>query len=145
MLSFSPSKPKRRSIWDETGVPQRGNRLQQEIEQGLPYTAYSRVAQYANMTTPQLASALGISMPTLRRRAKNKYLKVDESDKLYRVAQLINAATELFAGDKDKALTWLKTPARGLNGHTPIMMAETYAGTTEVLDLIGRLEHGVFS
>ena len=145
MLSFTPSKPKRRSIWDETGVPQRGNRLQQAIEEGLPYTTYSRVAKYANMSKPQLAIALGISIPTLRRRAATKQLNVDESDKIYRIAQLINAATELFAGDKDKALTWLNTPARALNGHKPIMMAATHAGTTEALDLIGRLEHGVFS
>lgn len=145
MLSFTPSKPKRRSIWDEINLPQRGNGLQQAIGKGLPYSAYLRIARYANMTNPQLARAIGINTSTLKRRAATRQLNVDESDRVYRIAQLINAATELFEGDKKKALEWLNTPARGLNGHRPIMMAVTHAGTTEVLDLIGRLEHGVFA
>lgn len=145
MLSYTPYKPKRRSIWDEIGLPQRGIRLKQAIDKGLPYSTYQRIARYANMTNNQLAKALGINTSTLKRRATKKQLNVDESDKVLRVVQIINAATGLFEGDKEKALEWLNTSASGLNNHKPVMMANTYTGTTEVLDLIGRLEHGVFA
>ena len=50
----------------------------------------------------------------------------------------------LFDGSKEKALSWLKSPSRGLNGIQPITMISTYAGTNEVMALIGRLEHGVY-
>ena len=40
--------------------------------------------------------------------------------------------------------TWLKSPNIGLSGHSPLDYAETNPGYDEVVNLIGRLEHGVF-
>jgi putative toxin-antitoxin system antitoxin component (TIGR02293 family) len=42
-------------------------------------------------------------------------------------------------------LHWLNSPNHGLGGRTPLQMAQTEAGSREVENLIGRLEHGVFS
>jgi len=71
-------------------------------------------------------------------------LSVIESEKVVRLIQVINAGITLFDGSKEKALSWLKSPSRGLNGIQPITMISTYAGTNEVMALIGRLEHGVY-
>ena len=51
----------------------------------------------------------------------------------------------MFEGDKEKAFRWFVQSNRALGGLTPLEMAATETGTREVENLIGRLEHGVFS
>jgi putative toxin-antitoxin system antitoxin component (TIGR02293 family) len=46
-------------------------------------------------------------------------------------------------GDKEEALRWLGTPVRALNYATPISRLSSPNGHTEVMDVLGRLEHGV--
>jgi len=144
MQIYKRNKDNMQNVWDIIGVPPRGRQLQEAIASGFPYSIYLRVASYADMTNAELVGLLGISLSTLSRRAKTGRLSVDESEKVVRLIQMINAGVILFDGNKDKALWWLKSPSRGLNGIQPITMISTYAGTIEVLELIGRLEDGVF-
>jgi len=55
------------------------------------------------------------------------------------------AANNLMEGNYDAALVWLRTPLEILGGKPPIEHADSKLGQQEVMDLIGRLEHGVFS
>lgn len=48
--------------------------------------------------------------------------------------RLERLATDLFGGDVVRARSWLRAPA-----------SRTAAGRQQVVDLIGRLEHGVFT
>ncbi len=73
------------------------------------------------------------------------YFKRDEGDRLYRFAEVYKNAVDLFEGDRQRANTWLLNPVRGLGGQRPVEMIATTAGAEAVLDLIGRLEHGVFA
>ena len=144
MLTYTRDRGKKQTIWDIIDIPQRGRQLQEAIARGLPYSTFLRIARYAEMTNAELAGLLGISVSTLRRRANAGKLSVIESEKVVRLIQVINAGITLFDGSKEKALSWLKSPSRGLNGIQPITMISTYAGTNEVMALIGRLEHGVY-
>lgn len=65
------------------------------------------------------------------------------SDRLRRVTYIYRAAIQLFEGDRRMARRWLRRPSRALGGDTPLEYLRTDAGAEEVLDLIGRLEHGV--
>lgn len=70
-------------------------------------------------------------------------LKVNkEADKNF--AQVFQAALALF-GSKEAAHRWLNHPVQGLGNKRPIDMLSTAEDTKLVLNLIGRLEHGVFS
>lgn len=40
---------------------------------------------------------------------------------------------------------WLMTPKKALGGQTPIDIAKTEDGLESVYQLLGRIEHGVFS
>lgn len=53
------------------------------------------------------------------------------------------AAVELFEGDRTAAERWLYQGVRGLGGKRPIDVMEV--DPEQVLNLIGRLEHGVLS
>lgn len=50
---------------------------------------------------------------------------------------------EIF-GDESKALRWLETPNFVLGNQRPLEMLDNEEGTQLVLNLLGRIEHGVF-
>jgi putative toxin-antitoxin system antitoxin component (TIGR02293 family) len=92
-----------------------------------------------------LASIIGIPERTLARRKTAGKLAPDESERLLRISNLFEKCVELFEGDVTAAVHWLTTPKKALNQETPLMYARTEFGAREAEDLIGRLEHGVFS
>ncbi|MGH1462897.1 MAG: antitoxin Xre/MbcA/ParS toxin-binding domain-containing protein [Neptuniibacter sp.] len=57
---------------------------------------------------------------------------------------LQRAANLLVSGDAIAAKSWLSEPTAGLDGKTPIEYGTTVDKTCEVLELIGRIKHGVF-
>lgn len=73
-----------------------------------------------------------------------KRFNTQESDAIYRLAMLLKLATELF-DDEERALEWMKENVYGLGGKRPLDMVSTTVDFEIVKDLIGRLEHGVFS
>ena len=53
------------------------------------------------------------------------------------------AALSYFDRKHYDAFEWLGYPSAALGGQTPLERAKTEAGSQDVLDLIGRLEHGI--
>jgi putative toxin-antitoxin system antitoxin component (TIGR02293 family) len=64
---------------------------------------------------------------------------------LLRVSSLFEKSVDLFEGDVAAAVNWLTSPKKALNRQTPLLYARTEVGAREVEDLIGRLDHGIFS
>lgn len=142
---YYPAAPSCADFWRSLGIPPRGNRLHEALRRGLPYAVFGRLADLAGLDRKALAKFAAIAPATLQRRAKAGRFNQDESDRLYRLAEVLKAATDLFEGDRDAANAWLNKPIRGLGGRRPMEMLATSAETEAVLDLIGRLEHGVFT
>jgi putative toxin-antitoxin system antitoxin component (TIGR02293 family) len=92
-----------------------------------------------------IADLVQIPQRTLMRRKAKGRLLPDESERLLRVAGIYEKAAELFEGDVDAARRWLTTGNAELDGQSPLEMVRTEIGAREVEDLVGRLEHGVFS
>ena len=61
------------------------------------------------------------------------------------MTNLYQKALDLFEGDAVAARAWLSTPNRALARRTPWALTKTEKGARMVADLIGRLEHGVYS
>lgn len=61
-----------------------------------------------------------------------------------RTKMLFEKAKEVF-GDIEQVRQGFKSPKMALGGKTPLEYADTGPGAREVEDLLGRLEHGVFS
>jgi len=53
-------------------------------------------------------------------------------------------ATRVFESE-EKAVEWLRQPCPALGGIKPIELLKTAEGAQLVLDIIGRIEHGVYS
>jgi putative toxin-antitoxin system antitoxin component (TIGR02293 family) len=119
--------------------------LIEKVERGLPYETFERLAKLLNTSAGELADWLHIPARTLQRRKRSKALTVDESERLLRLSRIAQASFDLFEGDSKAAIAWLRRPNRGLGGESPFRMSSTELGGEEVLNLIGRLEYGVFS
>jgi putative toxin-antitoxin system antitoxin component (TIGR02293 family) len=116
-----------------------------EIERGLPYRRVEKLTSELDETDSKIAHLVQIAPRTLARRKQEGTLKPDESERVDRIERIYHLATELFEGDKVQAVNWLKQPNRGLANRPPLDFARTEIGAREVENLIGRLEHGVFS
>ena len=142
---YRPRQSRRGSFWVAAGMPARASELHRALHKGLPYSVYNKLAALSGLDKKELARVTVIAPATLQRRAKTGKFNRDESDRLYRFAKVLKAATDLFEGDKEAAKIWLSEPVRGLGGRQPVEMLATSAETGFVLELIGRLEHGVFT
>jgi len=132
------------TFWQRVGIPARGTQLYMTLKEGMPFSVFKKLAAASGLEQKALARYVAIPPATLQRRAKADRFSLEESDRLYRFAEVLNATVELFEGDQDQAGVWLLSSLRGLGGRRPVDMIATSAETEAVLDLIGRLEHGVF-
>lgn len=114
------------------------------IRAGLPMVEFEALQELLGLGAEELAGHLSISRSTLVRRRKSGRLDMQESDRLLRYARLY-ARTKDVLGDDDAAREWLRSPARALGYVSPLEFAETEAGAREAENLLGRIEHGVFS
>lgn len=116
-----------------------------QLKEGLPFAAFETLRDRLGVPAKELAEVVHIAARTLARRKEEGRLHTDESDRLLRVSRLFDQAVELFEQDFDRARDWFTSPCRALGGVSPLHYADTEPGGREVEDLIGRLEHGVFS
>lgn len=119
--------------------------LVKTIQRGLPYSALTSLAEQSGMSVETIAAAVQLPARTLARRKAQGRFTSDESGRLLRLALVFERSLDLFEGDRSAARRWLNAPAKALAGETPLAMVQTEIGAREVEDLIGRLEHGVFS
>ncbi len=114
------------------------------IRQGIPSLAIDSLAKTIHVTHSELATALGIPERTLARRKKEGTLSSEETAKIVRLARVIRRAEEVFE-DLEISLDWLKSPNASLSGATPFSLLDTDIGAENVMDTLGRIEHGVFA
>jgi putative toxin-antitoxin system antitoxin component (TIGR02293 family) len=118
-----------------------------QIHQGFPVAVIEKLADELELPQQTLLKVARIAPATLtrRRRSPSGLLSPEESDRIYRIAEVYRAVLQLFEGDGESARRWLREPARALGGETPLQHLDTEAGAAQVRDLIGRLEHGVYT
>jgi len=120
------------------------NALISSLREGLDMKEFENLQMRLGIAAEKLYPLLGLSKATMHRRKAEGKLKPDESDRVIRFARLFGMALEVFH-DPDYARTWLKHPQHGLGGAIPLEYARTEVGAREVENLMGRIEHGVYS
>ena len=122
----------------------RDSDLEQVVAIGLPAEVVRHLADSTGATLRELQEITLIDRSTFSRRMKqHARLKVDESDRIARVARV--AALAMDALGRDEGLRWLREPNAALGSRVPLEMLGTDAGARQVEQVIGRIEHGVFS
>jgi putative toxin-antitoxin system antitoxin component (TIGR02293 family) len=119
--------------------------LIRQLEKGFSFKTLRVLESRSGLALSRLASVIGIPERTLARRKASGKLTPDESERLLRISAVFEDAVDLFEGDVPAAVNWLTTPRKALGDHPPLSYARTELGAREVENLIGRLEHGIFS
>ena len=70
--------------------------------------------------------------------------KLMDSDRLSRLARILAETIDVL-GSEEKASQWLEAPNRALGGQTPLTLLDTDLGTQQVEEVLGRIQHGIFS
>ncbi len=114
------------------------------LREGLSIDVFKTVAANLEMSDRQLAAVLKIPDRTLDRRLKHKVLTPEESDRLARVAKILQRANEVF-GNAEKARGWMNTRLAAFEGETPLQRADTSLGASQVEEVLGRIDYGVYT
>lgn len=118
--------------------------LKKWIREGLPYTSLEAVMERFGLKREEVSWALDLPLRTLARRKQERRLSPGESDRLFRVVRIAVQAADVLGG-REEASQWLHAPNRALGGQTPLELLDTDLGSRQVEDVLGRIEHGVYS
>lgn len=117
----------------------------QRVEEGLPVMEVVKFGKQAGFTNDELAKLINIPARTYARRVADKArLKLHEGERAVRLMRIFDRAKQLFVTEEN-VRKWLHAELPALGWRTPIDYAQTEPGAREVENLIGRIEHGVFS
>jgi putative toxin-antitoxin system antitoxin component (TIGR02293 family) len=117
----------------------------QRVEEGLPVLDVVKFGRQAGFTNDELARLIQIPARTYARRVAGKSrLKIHEGERAARLMRVYDRAKQLFVTD-DNTRGWFNAKLIVLGGRTPLEYAQTEPGAREVENIIGRIEHGVYS
>jgi putative toxin-antitoxin system antitoxin component (TIGR02293 family) len=115
------------------------------IRRGLPVGVFESLRRESRLSEETIYKSLKIAKRTAaRRKGHAARLKPSESEGALRLARVLAAATEAL-GDQDKARQWLQAENRALGGSKPIDLLDTGIGFQQVMDVLSRIEFGVYS
>jgi putative toxin-antitoxin system antitoxin component (TIGR02293 family) len=124
-----PSDPLEAHLWIVSGVS--------------PYILV-QLAGLVGSDIKAICHLTGISQRTIRRKIKSSTpLTLTQGARVYGSVQALDAVISLHEGDLAIAMSWLDCSAKGLGGEKPSNILTTAMGVQAVLDLVGRIEHGV--
>ncbi len=112
---------------------------------GINANVIKNFRTYFNLSKMRAAEFLSISEPTIYRWTKsNKKLERNFSVKLFEISELFLLGSEIF-GNKERFFKWLNLPNTALGGMEPRELVEIPEGVSKVRNILGRIEHGVYS
>lgn len=115
------------------------------VRNGFPYRTLESARTYWQVDEELLRKLVGLSTRTVaRRKAKPKPLTSEQSERVYRFCKLMATATDVLES-REVAASWVETPNVAIDGMKPIDLLDTGIGFQRVLDVLTRIEFGVYS
>lgn len=113
-------------------------------EEGLPKQALIFFMQKSNFDERRLFSYLDVTKRTLANYKPKERLRLYISDRLLHLAELYAKGNELF-NSLESFNEWLNRPSIDLAGEKPIDLVQTRKGIDIILQVLGRIEHGILA
>lgn len=142
-LTEAPVESMKTDIWATVNLPSPGIELHDVVRRRIPFPSLQFLAEILCIDEELLGKHLGISSELLPNATTVGFFSLCESGRLYGLIVALQASCELFEGDVQAARSFLCSPLRCFNSKNPLEMLITQEGTSAVIDLIGRLEHGI--
>lgn len=104
----------------------------------------NQLAHQLGVTLKKLAPLLQLSESTLHRLRRQTTLEGPTAERVELLTAIIQRGLRVYGGDEQALRDWLSYPLGELDGRTPLQTLTTIAGFTQVDDVLGRIEHGIF-
>lgn len=114
------------------------------IRKGLPKKVMDHLLTKMDITEDEMASILHVSKRTLQRRTTQEPLNEEQSERLIELARLYSKG-EQVTGSLENFKSWMNTSLLALDNKRPKEFLDTSIGIGILLDVLGRIEHGLFS
>ncbi|MFM2338532.1 MAG: hypothetical protein RL115_1725 [Bacteroidota bacterium] len=109
--------------------------------ENFSYQHFDKIVQKGPFSLAQWADLLYISERTLQRYAKaNGIFSGLLVERILQLEKLILLGNDTF---NSQFATWLFIPSFHFNGDTPYQQLFTYVGIEKVINLVGRIQHGI--
>ena len=108
------------------------------VRSGFPSVSFDALQDALGLPSAALADALGLAPRTLTRRRSAGRFAPDESDRLLRMARLVEMAA-VALDSFEAAAVWM-TPPHTLFGESPLQHSDTNPGAREVEDALYAIE-----
>jgi putative toxin-antitoxin system antitoxin component (TIGR02293 family) len=112
------------------------------VQRGLPPSAVEALKQ-TGLTFDELDSVVMPSRTLKHRREKHQPLAADETDRVMRVAAVIELADKVFT-DHQKAMRWLRRENQSFGGRVPLDLLKTEYGGDLVRQKLYQIDEGIF-
>ena len=118
--------------------------LIEAIIHGLPASLARELAQKMEVSLEDMSGLLRLNPRTFQRRMEEGTLSLGESERLWELARVFFRTAEVLESVA-RAIRWFKNPIQALGWATPLAYARTSVGLRELENVLGRIEHGVYS
>lgn len=114
------------------------------LEKGLTKRSYLKAKEFTGFSHQDMATILSVSTKTLENKKATDRLSDTASERLLKLAEVAAQGNQVF---NNPALfrEWLQRPLRPLGGKRPVELMVNMYGLETVKNLLGRIEHGVYS
>jgi putative toxin-antitoxin system antitoxin component (TIGR02293 family) len=114
--------------------------LARAVREGFPIEVVDNLRASGRLTVGEVHRVIAPAR-TLAHRREHGRLNQEQSERALRVAEVLARAEEIFG--REKAHLWLRRATAALEGETPLGLLDTQPGVEAVLNLLGRIDHGI--
>ncbi len=111
---------------------------------GLPKSVILTVSSILGISMEKMSALIHVSHRTIQRKQDHELLNVYSTEQILEIAQVISRGIEVM-GTIESFVAWLHKDIRGLGYKKPLDFLDTSFGTKLIKDILGRIEHGVYS
>ncbi|MCC5942194.1 MAG: DUF2384 domain-containing protein [Balneolaceae bacterium] len=119
--------------------------LVNEAQNGVSVTAFFDLLAVSGLSKEELSNLLDVSFKTIQRYQKEeKNLNALNSEQILKMITLYQKGEEVF-GEIFSFDRWLRKPAHGLGGHTPLNLMQTSGGIDLIYEELQSIEYGTLA
>jgi putative toxin-antitoxin system antitoxin component (TIGR02293 family) len=115
-----------------------------KANEGITKSDFISIASMTGLNLTEFSSLLPVSKRTIEKVKEKELLSPQVSDRVLQVSALYQHGVNVL-GDIISFKDWLSCPLMALGGEKPISFINNDTGISIVGDLLGRIEHGVYS
>jgi len=116
----------------------------QKATEGISKSDFLVIVASTGLNLTQFSALLPVSKRTIEKTKDQELLSPVVSDRVLQIASLYQFGSNVL-GDNQQFQEWLQSSLIALGGKKPIDFINNDTGISMVTDLLGRVEHGVYS